>query len=145
MGKRMQTSYIKFYNDELFCPHCGVKVISPEETFIVKCPHLVFVYCQSLEVNGLMYTRKDYLNSYLDALLASTDYLENIKEMELEPLTQQQLNMLRVGEFEPLDETLLTLEPYCDGMLPNLLSENTAIFVAERTYSAIYVAIDLGE
>lgn len=132
---------------DLWCPHCGTKLIGLEEVHFSKCPHVVFIYSWADgDPDSFVFARPDYANAFLNSLKESEHYLTLIRDEEYEPITEQVEKAFLDGKVM-LDDTSTRIASYCSSfpekMFPNLLSEGATIFAYEHYHSGIHVAIDM--
>jgi hypothetical protein len=133
--------------DELFCPHCGVKLITFEEGLLASCPHLVFVY--SWDEDGVRFdmVRPDYGQSFMETLIGTTEY-QVLLQFMIGPLSASDQEKFMQGIVSPRDKTGKTVAGYCirfpEKLFPELLSSETVIFMISHYYGGTYIVIDFG-
>jgi hypothetical protein len=133
--------------DELFCPHCGVKLITFEEGLLASCPHLVFVY--SWDEDGVRFdmVRPDYGQSFMETLIGTTEY-QVLLQFMIGPLSASDQENFKQGIVSPQDNTGKTVAGYCirfpEKLFPELLSSETVIFLIDHYYGGTYIVIDFG-
>ncbi len=133
--------------DELFCPHCGVKLITFEEGLLSSCAHLVYVY--SWDEDGLRFdmVRPDYGRSFLKTLLSTFEYKELLQYM-IGPLSDSDQEKFMQGKFSPQDRIGATVVDYFmtfpEMLFPELLTIETVIYSISHYYGGTHIAIDFG-
>ena len=133
--------------DELYCPHCGVKLITFEEGLLTNCPHLVYVYECDDDGKRFSMVRPDYGQSFMETLLGTTEYKALLQFM-IGPLSVSDQEKFSRGDFSPNDSIGATVAEYCptfpETLFPELLSPETVIFVIYHYYGGINIVIDFG-
>jgi hypothetical protein len=133
--------------DELFCPHCGVKLITFEEGLLASCPHLLFVYSWDEDGERFDMVRPDYGISFMETLLSTTEY-EVILQFMIGPLSDSDQKKFKQGFFSPQDNIGKTVAGYCitfpEMLFPELLSCETVIFMISHYYGGTNIVIDFG-
>jgi len=132
---------------ELFCPHCGNRLFSWEDSLISKCPHLIFAYGWN-EDDMFLAVRSNFAHSFMNALLESKTYRECLIEDEMEPISKQDRETFCRADFDPDDRIAYLIASYCSNlpekMFPSILSQSTVIFIDDRPHSGVHIALDSG-
>lgn len=133
--------------DELFCPHCGLKLITFEEGLLASCPHLVYVFTWDEEGLRFDMVRPDFGQSVLNALLGTFEYKELLQYM-IGPLSESDQEKFMRGDFSRHDSIGATITDYgiCfpDLSFPELLSSDTVLYCIDHYYGGTHIAIDFG-
>lgn len=133
--------------DELFCPHCGVKLITFEEGLLNSCSHLVYVFKWDDDELRFDMVRPDFGQSFLKTLLSTFEYKELLQYM-IGPLSDREQEIFMQGNFSPQDSIGATITDY--GMIfpdlrfPELLASETVIYNISHYYGGTHIAIDFG-
>ncbi len=134
---------------KLFCPYCGTHLFStyPEDVHNT-CPHVVFAFVWGGDPDGFVAVRKDFAEAFIRELKSSEHYAQLLSEDEREPIDENSENVFVQGAFEPLDDVAVEIGSFCDGfpenMFPELPTKNTILFVDDRLYDGIHIAVDWG-
>jgi len=92
--------------------------------------------------------RANFAVSFMQALLESPAYRENLSDDEMEPITKQDQEAFCQADFGPEDSVACLIAAYCrdlpEKLFPALLSQSTILFKDDRSYSGVHIAVDLG-
>ena len=133
--------------DELFCPHCGVKIFTFEEGLLRRCPHLVYFYTWDEDEIRFDMVRPDFGQSFLKTLLSTTEYKVLLQFM-IGPLSDSDQEVFMRGEFSRQDSIGATVAGYCitfpENLFPELLAPETVIFYNSHYYGGSNIVFDFG-
>jgi len=150
MPKRAKLPEVRF-NQFLFCPHCGTKLIATDQQDLGlrKCKHLVFAWLwNSCDDDYFMAVRPDFAVEFLPALLGSRHCQNSVADGEVEPLSDPEQAQFLLGDFapdSPLAAKIASLCPEAPACgFNSTLKPDTVYYVNERGHSGLRVAIDGG-
>jgi hypothetical protein len=133
--------------DELFCPHCGVKIVTFEEGLLRSCPHLVYIYAWDDDEIRFDMVRPDFGRSFIKTLLDTTEYKVLLQFM-IGPLSDSDQEEFMEGEFSQHDSIGVKVAGYCirfpENLFPELLAPETVIFFISHYYGGSHIVIDFG-
>jgi len=134
---------------KLYCPHCGSKLFSWDDSYFSKCPHVIYGHFSSAcDPDFFLGVRPDFAKAFLDQLLKSYSYLELLDIDELEPLSERHQTEFINAAFSPEDPIAELVARYCQGLperlFPSLFSRSTIIFVCNSFHSGVRIAVDQG-
>jgi hypothetical protein len=133
--------------DELFCPHCGVKLATFDEGFLKSCPHLVYVFTWDDDLLRFDMVRPDFGRSLLKTLLNTFEYKVLMQYM-IGPLSESDQEKFMQGDFSPQDSIGVTITDYGlvfpDLRFPGLLSSETVLYYIDHHYGGTHLSIDFG-
>ena len=133
--------------DKLYCEYCGTEIYDsedPSDSPYNECTHVLFIYMWA-DPDAFIYTRKDYAEKIIQALLRSDYYQSIIAVEDAAPITNQEIFKFCNGQFEPLDNISTKIahvfSELPEKQFPELLPPDTVVYKSDGYYSGVRIAL----